>query len=420
MASQNQNQFVTFTPYDEQMAELQRRQKMAELMQQQAIQPLETPQSGGRMIAKVSPVAGLAKMLQSYMAGSELRNVEKQRGAAEEAGRKEATDWLDSLQRGKPMTSDQALEASMSQAPTTFTPQQYTPQERATQIQKAAFSGNPNMRMAAQLAASQKTPDVMDYVDKIDWSKTTPESKQAFMQTVTQGRPDISVIQYRDSAEKPTVAGGMSYNPATGKWEEIPGWADQQARLRKAGAPSTTVTVDTGAGKELVGHFATELGKRHEKAAAAQGILDQVGRLENLTESGTFTGALAPKATGAAQFLQSFGINVNPKVLANSRAFEASANNLVLDFMGANGGARGFTEKETAILMNAFPQLVDSPEARIKIAAVLRDKANREISGYNTQLGQFKNAYPTAVVPYEPIESEDDAYQRYLKLRKGK
>lgn len=96
-----QNQFVTFTPYDEQMAELQRRQKMAELMQQQAIQPLETPQSGGRMIAKVSPMAGLAKMLQSYMAGSELRNVEKQRGVADRADMESAMDFLKNIPGSK-------------------------------------------------------------------------------------------------------------------------------------------------------------------------------------------------------------------------------------------------------------------------------------------------------------------------------
>lgn len=415
----NTSKFSVPSPYDQQMAEIQRRQKMAELMQQQGLEPLESMTAPGGMVVPTSPWLGLAKMLQVGLGSRALNAVEKQRGAAEEAGRKEATDWLDSLQRGKPMTSDQALEASLSQAPTSFIPQQYTPQERATQIQKAAFSGNPNMRLAAQLAASQKTPDVMDYVDKIDWSKTTPESKQAFMRTVTQGRPDISVIQYRDSAEKPTVAGGLWMNPATGKWEEIPGWADQQARLRKAGAPSTTVTVDTGAGKELVGHFATELGKRHEKATSAQGVLDQVNRLENLTRSGTYTGALAPKAVGAAQFLESFGVNVNPQVLSDSRAFQAASNNLVLDFMGENGGARGFTEKETAILTDAFPKLVDSPDARFKIAAVLRDKAARDIRNYNTQLSEFKQAYPTAVVPYQPIETEDDAYQRWLKSRKG-
>lgn len=417
MAQAPQNQFVTFTPYDQQMAELQRRQRMAELMQQQAVQPLETPQSGGRMIAKVSPVAGLAKLLQSYMAGKELRDIEKQRGTAEEAGRKEAIDWLDSLQRGKPMTSDQALEASMSQAPTSFIPQQYTPQERATQIQKAAFSGNPNLRMAAQLAASQKAPTAP--IKDIDVEKFTPESIGAFQSDFTRsGAPNYSLLKPVDQKAAAIPSEIQEYNFA--KQQGYTGsFLDWQKELRRAGASSTNLNIDTGAGKELVGHFATELGKRHEKATSAQGVLDQVNRLENLTRSGTYTGALAPKAVGAAQFLQSFGVNVNPQVLSDSRAFQAASNNLVLDFMGANGGARGFTEKETAILTDAFPKLVDSPDARFKIAAVLRDKAARDIQNYNTQLSEFKQAYPKAVVPYQPIETEDDAYQRWLKSRKG-
>lgn len=200
-----ENEFVTLTPYDQQMAEIQRRQRMAELMQQQAMQPLETPQSGGRMIAKVSPLAGLAKMLQTYVSTKSLTDVEKQRGAVEKQGRQEAMDWMDSLQRGKQafvgqgLTPDQAMEASLSSTPTQpmgqNVQQPYTPQERTGQINKAMFSGNPNMRMAAQLAASQKTPTAMDYYNKIDPEKFTSDSRKAFEATVLAGKPDISVLQ---------------------------------------------------------------------------------------------------------------------------------------------------------------------------------------------------------------------------------
>jgi len=57
---------INLSPLTAEQAAIQRRQKMAEALQQQAQQPLEMPTMAG---VQISPLAGLAKVLQGYMGG---------------------------------------------------------------------------------------------------------------------------------------------------------------------------------------------------------------------------------------------------------------------------------------------------------------------------------------------------------------
>ena len=59
---------INLNPYTAESAAIQRRLQMAQLLGQQALQPVEVPQQAG---VRASPYMGLAKMLQGYMAGSE-------------------------------------------------------------------------------------------------------------------------------------------------------------------------------------------------------------------------------------------------------------------------------------------------------------------------------------------------------------
>jgi hypothetical protein len=60
---------INLSPYTSQMEAIAQRRKMAELLSQQALQPLDMPQVAG---ARISPYAGLAKMLQAY-SGRKMR-----------------------------------------------------------------------------------------------------------------------------------------------------------------------------------------------------------------------------------------------------------------------------------------------------------------------------------------------------------
>jgi hypothetical protein len=86
---------ISFTlpnPYQTEMADIARRQRMAELMQQQAFQPAETFNYNG-IQARTSPLTSLAKMLQGYVAGKTQRDlIQEQKALGERAQRESASD----------------------------------------------------------------------------------------------------------------------------------------------------------------------------------------------------------------------------------------------------------------------------------------------------------------------------------------
>ena len=83
------------------MEELKRRQQMAEMLQQQAFQPLESQVAPGGMVVPTSPVLGLAKMLQAYMGGKQLRDIDKQKGEIEKGDIASAMEFMKNIPSAK-------------------------------------------------------------------------------------------------------------------------------------------------------------------------------------------------------------------------------------------------------------------------------------------------------------------------------
>ena len=97
---------INLSPYTAESAAIAQRMRMAELLGQQAMQPVEMPQQPG---VKFSPYAGLAKMLQGYTSGMMQRKaLEQQQGLANRVG-SEATDWIANYGgiKGTPNTPEQ-------------------------------------------------------------------------------------------------------------------------------------------------------------------------------------------------------------------------------------------------------------------------------------------------------------------------
>jgi len=83
---------INLNPYTAESEAIARRMKMAELLQQQAMQPLETPGMAGGYQLAVSPYAGLAKILQGYTAMQARKGAEAERKALGERYRQENMD----------------------------------------------------------------------------------------------------------------------------------------------------------------------------------------------------------------------------------------------------------------------------------------------------------------------------------------
>jgi hypothetical protein len=70
-----------FSPYTQEQAAIDRRRKMAELLQQQSMQPMDTNQTAGGWVIPTSPFASLAKLLQGYSAGAGMNAADAQQNA---------------------------------------------------------------------------------------------------------------------------------------------------------------------------------------------------------------------------------------------------------------------------------------------------------------------------------------------------
>lgn len=73
---------INLSPYTAEQQAMDRRRKMAEALQQQANAPIEMPTTPG---VKISPYAGLAKLLQGYIAGKNLNRADQEQKAYESA-----------------------------------------------------------------------------------------------------------------------------------------------------------------------------------------------------------------------------------------------------------------------------------------------------------------------------------------------
>lgn len=78
---------INLSPLTAEQSALNRRRKMAEAMQQQAILPIDMPNVAG---AKVSPYQGLAKLLQGYIAGKNLERADTEQ-------KQQESDYLSDL-----------------------------------------------------------------------------------------------------------------------------------------------------------------------------------------------------------------------------------------------------------------------------------------------------------------------------------
>lgn len=83
--------FNIANPYQTQLEELSRRQKMAEIMQQQAFQPIERSSYQG-IEAPISPLSGIAKALQMYMGGRAQKDISEEKKALGEQFRTQSSE----------------------------------------------------------------------------------------------------------------------------------------------------------------------------------------------------------------------------------------------------------------------------------------------------------------------------------------
>jgi hypothetical protein len=154
---------INLSPYTIEQQGIDRRRKMAELLQQQAQQPMEMPTTPG---VSISPFAGLAKLLQGYVAGQSANKIDREQKALGEKYQTERTNQFQDLARllsAPAQAAQPAVEPKLTEGQSTITqggqaavparPAGYLPVEALSQ-----FTHPEIQQLAMSQALSQLAP----------------------------------------------------------------------------------------------------------------------------------------------------------------------------------------------------------------------------------------------------------------------
>ena len=143
---------INLSPLTAEQAALNRRRKMAEAMQQQAIAPIEMPNVPG---VKISPYQGLAKLLQGYLAGKSLERADTQQKELEANTMADYAKVIDLMGRTETVPGA-VISPAVEPQPISENIAQQAALERLSQPKalfeaKAAYGGNPILANAEQI-----------------------------------------------------------------------------------------------------------------------------------------------------------------------------------------------------------------------------------------------------------------------------
>jgi hypothetical protein len=171
-------------------------------------------------------------------------------------------------------------------------------------------------------------------------------------------------------------------------------------------------------------------------AASARGMLVNLDYLDNLNKQTTTAGPLAEFGMLVGGLGNMVGFPVDQDRLATDETYRSVVNRQIVDtFMNATGGAHGFTEMETKMLAQSYPQINMNKKARETVIKIMRAKMQRDIAASEQALQQESANFPelgripkvTGAVPTAPANtdmapwSDDDEaeLQRLLNKSKG-
>ena len=189
--------FNIANPYQQQQEELARRQKMAEILQQQSFQPMERNSYAG-IEAPISPYAGLAKMLQAYTGAKGQQKIAEERAAL---GEKYQTDLMDTLSKASELQAGRP--AMPAQAPVTRVDDEGNPMPGVPAM--PAVMPNPQAAAQEYMKHPATQPLGMQQMQK-------NAQMQAFMNAGNAGNMPAAPAPATEPNAMPAPAGGAPVN----------------------------------------------------------------------------------------------------------------------------------------------------------------------------------------------------------------
>lgn len=424
-------------PYDAELNAITRREKMAQLMQQQALQPLEINSFQGYQ-APISPLQSIAKVLQMYVGSKQMDESEQARQLlgmkAQMEGESLIAPYLGGQVSPRPVVASATAPATQPNQPTGEAPvaqafpigpsgQPQMPAVSETQPAGAAPNIAPNAApTSAPTGAPQK--DIRQLVRAMMNPYSAPVAKilleqelkntaptelsrqlveagfpvgspeyQAIMRgsvnkAATQSHAPGSIVQGPQGvAHIPKTESNIQLQYPTGNLNEpvateLPGAIDITAKQSGKVAGAEAIAKETGT------IAAKELGALHASAQNAQTMIDQANKIDDLISAGALTGTAAEIKLQLARLFNITGAD-NNQVIKQTELLISQLGRNVLDNVKTSGlgAGQGFTQKDLDFLQKVVGGSITlNAETLKELGRISKDVAQKSVSAWNSRL----------------------------------
>lgn len=363
---------------------LARKRALANALLGRSLQPLQEQPPVGGIAVPISPLQGIAGLLQQYFAGKGGQNVDTQEAALGQRYAQSQQASLERLMKGSP-TEDREL----MQAAGGYGPQAKVAAAMLEARNKARYEGmiSPKALLTAPDTSVSSRADAINGggVSVLRPKPTTAISEGQVISTTPGEIPGVLADlgrtysnQVTPSPKGPVLTRTQS---GTGKTEAI------------EHAPSTSVTANVGIAGPKAG--ATKIFEDASKtvsdlgqaARAGQNIKDGLARLQEMDKQGIFSNKTSGMKTWGANLAQALGAPLSEKqanMLGNTEGFTSVITDLWQQKIAQAGGNRGVTHEEAEQMKSMLPQAATSPQARQIIYQILGNVADRQAAQFRT------------------------------------
>ena len=452
-------------PYDEDYRSIARREQMAQILQQQAFQPIEVGSYQG-IQAPVSPLSAVAKVLQGYLAGQQM---DKSDEARRELDLKSIDDQyrmvgLPPPERARPQQLAQALAQPETPSvnygegnPTTFAapqtpsmqPAEAMPVAQSFPIGPSGATQNlPNVELA-QALQTQGQPQARPQTQP----QGVPQQPGKPMIPLINGDPQQTMALMRVIGVPETVKAALA-NAAPSDFSKIvaaagiqqgsPQWnALHAAQLGVKNyiapikvnpddivldpvtkQPVFTAPDTSGArarSKELGTLDAKQIDNLHLVAQDSQKMVTDANRIIDLIDQGAFTGAGANVKLEIARAFNLMGAD-NTEAVKNGELLVAQTAGNVLSHAKTSGlgTGQGFTDKDRDFLEKVVGgKITLNGETLKELARIQKQVASRSVEKWNSTYGRLSESdrgsrQPVKLIDVTRQQAEAEARRRGL------
>jgi len=407
-------------PYSSELAAIQRRERLAQIMQQQAFQPIETNSYQG-IQAPISPLSGIAKALQMYLGATGQDRADEARA---DIAKKIEADTQTQLAR---LLGSQGTPAVPATPATMGTPEILGKPATSFTPMGSDFEDNPNLKLSTGETPQMGQPFVAPGDVAVPAVPTIPavagmpaqlgrpaqagkpltedEQRKIYSDFVVSGNPRLTKLGELGLQDlRSSGTNDIKNWKASNTGLPFDQWLANQ-NAQKANRVSVNVTTEKSYNEQFGGGIAKDDIALRAAALKAPSIIENADRQREILNSNqVFTGKGANAQNELASwgdFLGVGGATTSEKIANTNRLYSDRAA-AVLESIPSSGLGPVITDSDLKVLRDAKMGNVTYTKDSLLRQINVEEKIARELANrWNTRLGELPKSAsgPTGVTP---------------------